>query len=48
MTKVIKAMKPGEEGRKDQVYYESTPGAITGFEKEVRRIVLEMKKEGLI
>lgn len=48
MTRVIKAMDPGEEGRKDQVYYESTPGAITGFEKEVRRIVSQMKKEGLI
>lgn len=46
MTEVVKAMKNEPEGRKRQIYYEGTPGAITGFEKEVRKIVLKMKEEG--
>lgn len=49
MTQVRKAMTPKDErGRQQQVYYEITPKAITGFEKEVRKIVNKMKKEGTI
>ena len=46
MTEVVKAMKNEPEGRKRQIYYETTPGAITGFEKAVRKIVMKMKEEG--
>lgn len=48
MTEVVKAMKNEPEGRQRQIYYEATPGAITGFEKAVREIVLKMKEEGLL
>ncbi|MCW4387545.1 hypothetical protein [Limosilactobacillus oris] len=46
MTEVVKAMKNEPEGRKRQIYYESTPKAVTGFEQAVRKIVLKMKEEG--
>lgn len=48
MTEVVKAMKNEPDSQKRQIYYETTPGAITGFEKEVRKIVMKMKEEGLL
>ena len=48
MTEVVKATKKHDANHERQIYYETTPGAITGFEKEVRKIVLKMKEEGKI